>query len=197
MRTRVNGEVGERLRQLLVQRARALGLTPGAAEVLRQAAIFDRWAPGDEIVTADHEGARVGFVVVGAARIVCDTPRGKMVSVCFVPPGRFLGRGWPNGTSAPPDDLKAIAHDPLGTIVATWTARTILEVFATLQGPNALQFAATLSCDATDVVRQKCHLLGLCLRDRVLAVLTTLAHDFGYRHPEGLRIELRLTHRDL
>ena len=31
----------------------------------------------------------------------------------------------------------------------------------------------------------------------MLAVLTTLARDFGYRHPEGIRIELRLTHRDL
>ena len=31
----------------------------------------------------------------------------------------------------------------------------------------------------------------------MIAVLTTLARDFGYRHPEGLRIELRLTHRDL
>ena len=51
--------------------------------------------------------------------------------------------------------------------------------------------------EAAEVVRQKCHLLGLCLRDRVLAVLTTLARDFGRPHPDGRRIELRLTHLDL
>jgi hypothetical protein len=66
-----------------------------------------------------------------------------------------------------------------------------------LPAQHALQFVADAWQTANDVLRQKCHLLGLCLRDRVLAVLKTLAHDFGRPHGDGLRIDLRLTHLDL
>jgi hypothetical protein len=60
-----------------------------------------------------------------------------------------------------------------------------------------MQFVTEAWRGVTEVLRQKCHLLGYCLRDRVLAVLVTLARDFGRPHPHGIRIELRLTHQDL
>lgn len=197
MRTGITGEVRERLRQLLLQRARALGLTPAAIEVLRHAALFDRWAMGDTIVSGAGGDARIGLVVVGAVKVVCETPRGKRVGVGFVPPGRFLGGGWPCQSWSAHDEMAAIAHDPLGTVVATWAPGTMVEVLSTLPGPGALVVATAGWRDAVDVVRQKCHLLGLGLRDRVLAVLTVLAHDFGIPHPDGVRVELRLTHQDL
>ena len=196
MRTRVNGEVRERLRQLLVLRARALGLTPPAVELLVGAAVLERWGSGDEIATTDADGERLAFVVVGAAKVACETPRGKRVSVCFVPPGRLVGGGWADPRPLH-SDFRVIAHDPMGTIVAFWTPRTITDVLATLTSQQVMQFLTASWRAAGEVVRQKCHLLGSCLRDRVLAVLTTLAHDFGRPHPDGLRIELRLTHLDL
>ena len=196
MRTRVNGEVRERLRQLLVLRARALGLTPPAIELLVGAAVLERWASGDEIAIADADGERVAFVVVGAAKVACETPQGKRVGVCFVPPGRFVGAGWADPRPLH-SDFRVIAHDSLGTIVALWAPRTTADVLAMLSPPHAMQFVTASWRAAGDVVRQKCHLLASCLRDRVLSVLTTLAHDFGRPHPDGLRIELRLTHLDL
>ena len=196
MRTRVTGEARERLRQLLMLRGRTLGLMPPAVELLVGSAVLERWPAGEEIVTAEVVGGeRIAFVVCGAAKVVCETPRGKRIGVAFVPPGRFVGTGWASEDVR--DDFRIIAHDPLGTIVALWTPRAIVDVLATSSPQHALQFVAASWRVATDVLRQKCHLLGSCLRDRVLAVLTTLAHDFGRPHPDGLRIELRVTHNDL
>ncbi len=197
MRSGMNGEVRDRLRQLLMQRARPLGLTTTALEALLQAAELGRWPAGDEIVTSERDRERVAFVVVGAAKVVCETPRGKRVTVCFVPPGQFIAGDWFADAAASSAPLRAYAHDPLGTIVATWTPRVLLDVLIALSPPYAMQFVATASRAAVDLLRHKCHLLGLCLRDRVLAVLTTLARDFGRPHPDGVCIELRLTHHDV
>jgi CRP/FNR family transcriptional regulator len=133
---------------------------------------------------------------VGAVKVVSATPRGKSVSVCFVPPGHLLTHEWP-GEGTARRELRVVSHDPLGTIVASWPARTVLGVLATLPPAQAMQLVTTTWRATTDVLLQKCHLLGLSLHDRVLAVLTTLARDFGRPHPDGIRIELKLTHLDL
>jgi hypothetical protein len=197
MRTRMNGEVRDRLRQLLLQRARVLGLTPGAVEQLLQAPVLERWSADDEIRMGDDEGERVGLVVVGAAKVVCETPRGKGVTVCFVPPGQFLAPEWPGDGASPRRALRVVAHDPLGTIVATWASRILMGVVATLPPAYAMQLVTTTWRGTFDVLLQKSQLLGLALHDRVLAVLITLARDFGRPHPDGIRIELKLTHLDL
>jgi hypothetical protein len=197
MRTRIDGEARERLRQLLTLRGRSLGLAPAAIDLLVGAATLERWAIGDAIMTRDAEGERIGMVVVGAVRMVCETPRGKRVGVCFVPPGRFVTGWWPGEESAARRELAMIAHDPLGTVVAWWGTRTIVDVLTQLAPGHAMQLMTTVWRGTTEVVRQKCHLLGFCLRDRVLAALTALARDFGRPHPDGLRIDLRVTHADL
>lgn len=197
MRTRMNGEVRERLHQLLLQRARALGLTPAAVDVLVRTATLERWAPGDEILMDEGGAERIGLLIVGSAKVLCTTPRGKRVGVCFVAPGQFVAASWPGGAEPTREEFHVFAHDPLGTIVALWPPRVFVDVLATLQPVQALQFATSTWRVATQVVRQKCHLLGLCLRDRVLSALVGLAHDFGRPHPQGVRIELRLTHADL
>jgi CRP/FNR family transcriptional regulator len=197
MRGRINGEVRERLRQLLLQRTKTFGLTPAAIEQLLGTAVLERWSAGEEIATADAEGDRLGFVVVGAAKVVRETPRGKPVSVCFVAPGHPLPTVWPGDAGVGRRQVRVVAHDPMGTIVASWAPRSLLEALATLPPAHALQVIAATWQAAAEVLGQKCDLLGLCLRDRVLAVLVTLSRDFGRPHPDGLRIELRLTHQDL
>jgi CRP-like cAMP-binding protein len=195
MRTRVDAEVRERLRQLLRLRAPALGLTPEALDKLLRSAVLERWASGDEVAIREAGGPPVGFVVVGAVKLVCEMARGRRVGVAFVPPGGLFGGEWPAEAGAPRTELRALAHDPLGTIIAVWPPRTIAEVLEGLPPSNVLQLLGATWRVAMAIVRQKCHLLGLC--DRVLAALVTLARDFGRPHPDGLRIELRLTHQDL
>jgi CRP-like cAMP-binding protein len=191
----MDGEVRERLRQLLVQRTREMGLTPAIVEVLRRSACLERWAAGDVIRMGGGPDPRLGVVVVGAVKVVCETPRGKRVGVSFVPPGRLVPGGW--AAQSRGASFTAFAHDPLGTIVASWVPRAVLDVLAGLPAASVLQLVGTIAQDAVDVVEQKCHLLGMGLRDRVLATLTTLARDFGQPHPDGVCIALRLTHVDL
>ncbi len=194
MRTRASSEVRERLRQLLTARARSLGLAPGAVDGLVVAAALERWGAGDTIPTVENGVDRIGLVVVGAAK-VHDTRRGRSVAVAFVPPGRLLAVAWSGDPGA--TAFRVVGHDPLGTIVAFWTPRVLLDVLATMPAAQTLQFAGAAWRTTTEVLRDTSRLLTLCLRDRVLAVLRTLAHDFGLPHPDGLRIELRLTHQDL
>jgi hypothetical protein len=114
-----------------------------------------------------------------------------------VAPGHLLPAEWPADGAPMRRAPRAFAHDPLGTVVASWTRRALLDVQASLPPGHAMCAIAAASRAMIEIVQQKCDLLGLSLRDRVLAVLQTVAHDFGRSHPEGLRIELRLTHQDV
>ena len=194
MRTRTNGEVRERLRQLVVQHARRLGLGPGAADLLTRAAMLERWGVREVIHDAAGVEAAARLVIAGTVTLVCTPPRGKPVGVAVVPPGRFLpATAWPGASVLP---LQAIVRDRLGTIVATWSADALDAVLATMPGAAVRPFVAEMVGDAGRAV-EACRLLGLGLRDRVLSVLTTLARDFGVRHPAGVLIDLRLTHAEL
>jgi CRP-like cAMP-binding protein len=92
--------------------------------------------------------------------------------------------------------LQAIVRDRLGTIVASWTTAALDAVLAAMPGAAGRSFVAEMVGDAGRAM-EACRLLGLGLRDRVLAVLTTLARDFGVRHPAGILIDLRMTHAEL
>ena len=190
-------EARERLRQLLQRRARTDGLTPAAVELLVENALLERWGPADEIPAAAVAGDRASLLVVGAAKIVCATPRGRHVTAGFVAPGQVLAVGAPHDAPELWRDFRVIACDSLGTIVASWTIHAMAAVVGTLPAMQILQLLTTTWHAALRIVRDKCHLLGLGLRDRVLAVLAMLARDFGVPHPDGLRIELRLTHAEV
>jgi hypothetical protein len=193
----MDGELRERMRMLLTPHARTAGLGGPAIEALVGAAVLDRWGMGDEIESSGPDGERVGMVVVGAVRIAADTPRGKRVGVCFVPPGRFLTGAWPGDASRVGREIHLVAHDPIGTVVGWWGPRVLADGAALPEPAQAVQLATAVWLGAAELVREKCHLLALPLRDRVLTVLTTLARDFGRPHRDGTRIELRLTHADL
>lgn len=197
MRTRTDGEARERLRQLLTLRARPFALGPAPIDAMAAAAALERWSMGDTIATGDADGERIGLVVVGAVKLACDTPRGKRVGVCFVPPGRFLTGTWPGDERRLGRELHVVAHDPLGTTVAWWAPRALVDMLFAAAPSQAVQILGAMWRGTAGVVREKCHLLALPLRDRVLTVLTALARDFGRPHPDGLRIELRITHADL
>jgi CRP-like cAMP-binding protein len=193
----VNGEARERLRQLLGRRAKELGLTPGVVDGLVRSAVLERWSAGDEIGLAADGVERFGMVVVGALNVSCLTPRGKRIGVTFVAPGGLVTGTWPDDGRPWRHELRVTAHDPLGTIVALWPVGTFAEIVAVLPPLVLVQVTSAAWRTASAVARQKCHLLGLGLRDRVLVVLQALARDFGTPHPLGRRIELRLTHADL
>jgi len=194
MQVRINGEARERLRQLLGHQARRLGLTPTLVDMLVQSATLERWSGAERIRVADDGGERLAFLVTGALRVVCRAPQEKTVGVCFVAPGHVVPGTWPASERR---RLEVIVHDRLGATVAVWGTRLLTDLFATLSTTNAVHLVTLAGQAALRLVEEKCELLALSLRDRVLAVLVTLARDFGAVHPDGVRIEVRVTHRDL
>lgn len=197
MRMRTNGESRERLRQLLQQNARRFGLTGPAVDTLVRTAVLERWEAGDEIVGRGDGQDVVSFVVVGSVKVVCPCPRGTPVLVCFGAPGQFVATGGIFDGHPVRRELRVVAHDHLGTTVATWSQTTVTELMATLPPSLALQVMAYGWRAFSSLVREKCHLLAFGLKDRVLAALGTLARDFGVPHPDGVLVNLRLTHADL
>ncbi|HXJ35927.1 MAG TPA: Crp/Fnr family transcriptional regulator [Candidatus Eisenbacteria bacterium] len=197
MRTRTNGEARERLRQLLYQHARRLGLTNTAVETLGRTASLDRWDAGDRIVAREDGHDLVSFLVIGAVKIVCPGPRNAQVAVCFGAPGQVIATGWLFDDRPVRREFEIIAHDELGTTVASWSQNVLTEVMASLPPSQALQLMSYGWRAFSSLLREKCHLLGLSLRDRVLLTLIALARDFGIAHRDGVLVNLRLTHADV
>jgi CRP-like cAMP-binding protein len=197
MRTRSNGEARERLRELLTRHARRFGLTQAAVDTLVRTAVLERWASGDEIVSQEDAHDLVTFVVVGSARVVCPTPHGGAVTVCFGAPGQFVATGWLFDGPPVRREFRVIAHDAIHTVVAAWSQAVVLDVMASLPVRAQLQLTSCGWRAFSSLLREKCHLLGLPLRDRVLAALQALARDFGASHPAGRCIGLRVTHADV
>lgn len=197
MRTRSNGEARERLRELLTRHARRFGLTQAAVDTLVRKAVLERWASGDEIVSREDGHDLVTFVVVGSVRVLCPTPHGGAVTVCFGAPGQFVTTGWLFDGPPVRREFRVIAHDEIHTVVAAWSQAVLLEVMATLPPRAQLQIMSYGWRAFSSLVRDKCRLLGLPLRDRVLATLQALARDFGTSHPAGTCVTLRVTHADV
>jgi CRP/FNR family transcriptional regulator len=197
MRTRSNGEARERLRQLLLKQARRLGLTPTAVETLVRTAALDRWAIGDEIVTRSDGHDLVSFLVTGSVKIICPSPRGGSVVVCFGAPGHFIATGWLFDDRPARREFRVVAYDEIDTVVASWSQAVLTELMATLPPRQALQLMSYGWRAFSSLVREKCHLLDLSLRDRVLVTLQTLARDFGVPHRDGVLVNLRLTHLEV
>jgi CRP/FNR family transcriptional regulator len=197
MRTRTNGEARERLRQLLHHHARRFGLPTTAVDTLARTAILERWSAGDEIVPRDDGHDLVMLLVVGSVKVVCSGPRGAKIVVSFAAPGQFVATGWLfEGRPARPD-FRVLAHDELGSVVAVWSQAVLTDVVAALSPLQALQLMSYGWRAVSSLVGEKCDLLGLSLRDRVLLALVTLARDFGVPHPLGVLVDLRLTHAEV
>jgi CRP-like cAMP-binding protein len=197
MRTRSSGEARERLRELLVRRGRRFGLTQAAVDTLGRTAVLERWASGNEILSREDGHDLVTFVVIGSVRVLCPTPHGGSVTVCFGAPGQFVTTGWLFDGPPIRRQFRVIAHDEIHTVVAAWSQAVLLDVMATLPPRAQLQLASYGWRAFSSLVREKCQLLGLPLRDRVLATLQTLARDFGTSHSAGTCVALRVTHADV
>src|SRR5262245_18629380 len=94
--------IKDELRYQLQRRARPLGLTKTAIDVLvARAEMVPGRRAGARICSSDDDTDYVRFLVQGAAKHVCRIPAGRSVTIRFVGPGQFL-------CLAPPD--RSIAY---------------------------------------------------------------------------------------
>jgi CRP-like cAMP-binding protein len=185
------GPARQTLRSLLARNP-SLGLSACALEAVVCRTEFVSWRPGQE-VTSDDEVDSVRIVVGGIVKIVCESVRGAPVTVELVGPGGFV-----HLVTGPSDGVwhvRAVAHTP--ALVGILADSTWREVACHLRVEEGLRLAACAWQTLSRRLYEKCALLSLPIRGRVLHELRVLAHEFGSPHPAGICIDVPLSHADL
>ncbi|HZP43324.1 MAG TPA: Crp/Fnr family transcriptional regulator [Candidatus Binatia bacterium] len=181
-------------RALLEQSASRIGLTTAAVEVIVARSQMTHWRAGQRIFAPEDGHDLVHFLVSGVVKVLCDGRRGVPVLVQMVRPGQFFGLA--SLFDRPGRrHFSAVAHLP--AVVAMMSREVIGGVMADLPPGRTLQTMAYSWTALSRLLYEKCLLLTMPLRDRLLHELESLAHDFGQAHPDGTRIDLPLTHADL
>jgi CRP-like cAMP-binding protein len=171
-----------------------MGLATRAIDELVRRAQVGRWRARQRIFDADDATDLVNFLVSGAVKVSCPTGQGT-VCVQMVRPGQFFGLNWYAEHGQPRMFVATAFTD---SVVAMVTSETMTRVIAAAPPDATLQLFAYSWRALSGLLYEKCCLLGLDLRDRLLHELGVLARDFGRRHPAGgVVIDLALTHADL
>lgn len=182
------------LRALLTENAGRFGLTASAVEAIVRQSQITHWRAGQHIFAPEDSHDLVDFLVAGAVKVTCQGRRGAPVTVQIVRPGQFFGLA--SLFERPrPRQFGAVAHVP--AVVAVMSQAVLNTVVADLPPRRALQLMAYSWRALSRLLYEKCVLLTMPLADRVLHELRVLAHDFGRPHPDGVLIDLPLTHADL
>jgi CRP/FNR family transcriptional regulator len=154
---------------------------------------FGCWRPGQEVAASDDDAGGLRVVVGGVVKIVCHGTCGGTVTVQLVGPGGLV-----HLAGIPPDTVarvQAVAHTP--SLVGLLPAGVWREVACHVRVDEALRLAEEAWQTLSRRLYEKCTLLALPIRVRVLQELRALARDFGKPHPAGVCIELPLSHADL
>jgi len=182
------------LRARLTRHAGRLGLTVSAIESIVAQSQVTHWKAGQQIFAPEDAHDLASFLVAGAVKVICPGRRRFPVLVQIVRPGQFFGLA--SLFDRPRlRQFGAVAHVP--ALVAMMSQEVITNVFASLPPGNALQLMAYSWRALSHLLYEKCLLLTMPLRERLLHELEMLAHDFGEPHESGTLIDLPLTHADL
>ena len=182
------------LRALLTRHAGRLGLTVSAIESIVAQSQVTHWKAGQQIFAPEDAHDLASFLVAGAVKVICPGRRRFPVLVQIVRPGQFFGLA--SLFDRPRlRQFGAVAHVP--ALVAMMSQEVITNVFASLPPGNALQLMAYSWRALSHLLYEKCLLMTMPLRERLLHELEMLAHDFGEPHESGTLIDLPLTHADL
>src|SRR2546427_8838739 len=182
------------LRALLSQNGTRLGPTASAIDTIVASTQITHWRAGQQIFAAEDAHDLVNFLVAGAVKVLCQGRRGVPVLVQIVRPGQFFGLA--SLFDRPGRrQFSAVAHAP--AVVGMMSQEVMNGVVAGLPPDRALQLMAYSWRALSRLLYEKCLLLTMPLRDRLVHELEVLGHDFGRPHPAGVLIDLPLTQADL
>jgi CRP/FNR family transcriptional regulator len=188
------GLVRSALRAVLGRDAERLGLNATAIDVLVERAQLTHWDAREPIGTSEDAEPLTNFVIAGAVKVVCTGRRGTPIVVQFVRPGQLFGLTLPSDRP-PPQQFAAIAH--VASTVAMVSGEAMTQALAALPPVKSLRLMGYTWRALSHLLHEKCLMLTMPLRDRLVHALGVLARDFGQPHEEGVMIALPLTHADL
>jgi CRP/FNR family cyclic AMP-dependent transcriptional regulator len=180
------------LRTVLVRTAPRLGLTTTAVEAVVTYAQVTTWRRGQAILATGDPHDLAGIVVEGAVRLICDGPDGGRMIAQLAGPGRLFGVAPSNDR---PRLFGAVAHTP--STVAMISRGVMSAILAGLPPGEALRLLLYSWRLSSVLLHDKCLLLMLPLRERLLYELRMLAREFGRPCRDGVCIDVPLRHDDL
>lgn len=185
----------DEIRCLLQRRAKAMGFTHRAIEVLVKGSDGPRHCrPGGRIVAAGDCADYVRLLVQGAAKLAY-APAGtsRALVVRYFGPGDFLFL--PPVPGPRPGRLEIVGHGDVS--VATMTRAHVQEAIANMPASNTGQLVSWTARTGQHLLLRKMALLSCDVGQRIVVELAALVRPFGERVPDGWRLTLSLTHQDI
>ena len=145
------------------------------------------------IIFDDKASAESAYILLsGVARITCRNRKGDRTLVIMVAPGMIPG--------VPPEVIgipynfrcEAVTDCQVGTVALS----IFIEIALGLASADFKRMAASYS-GRWDLVQLRCaNFMGCTLEERV-ALILELSENFGVRDPQGVRLTVPATHKDL
>jgi CRP-like cAMP-binding protein len=175
------------LRQLLTDTSKNSGFDAAAIVRIVEHAQVVYYEP-DEIIARAAKVASISMIILsGIARLTYQGARTEPMIVRFVKAGEPLASFFERGTKPA---FNSIAHTHCG--IALVPHEVILSVVGEMPAANRNQFTRNNWMVMSDLLRDKCELLTLDVRGRLIRELSILARHFGVKRPRGTLIDLPL-----
>ena len=147
---------------------------------------------GSTVIAADQPGEAVYVIISGSAKVHVIRPDGADVILAILGPGEVVGEMSLADSLGRSADVATLEES-----VLLWMDRSAFR--------TSLQEAPTLTRNLAEVLSRRlrlanAHLLSLATSDvpgRVASQILALAKEYGESTPEGTRVPMRLTQRDL
>jgi len=140
-----------------------------------------------------HTPEAAYVLLSGIARITCSNRSGARTLVIMVAPGMIPS--FPPAVSPIRYNFRceAVTACQIGTI----TLAAFIEIALGVASENFKHMAASYS-GRWDLVQLRCsNFMGCTLEERVALILLELSENFGVRDPQGVRLTVPATHKDL
>jgi CRP/FNR family transcriptional regulator len=146
------------------------------------------------IIFDEKNSPEAAYVLLsGIARITCNNRSGARTLVIMVAPGMIPS--FPLVVSPIRYNFRceAVTDCRIGTV----TLETFIEIALGISSANFRHMAASYS-GRWDLVQLRCsNFMGCTLEERVALILLELSENFGVRDPQGVRLTVPATHKDL
>jgi len=146
------------------------------------------------IIFDEKSSPEAAYVLLsGIARITCNNRSGARTLVIMVAPGMIPS--FPPAVSPIRYNFRceAVTQCRIGTV----TLETFIEIALGISSANFKNMAASYS-GRWDLVQLRCsNFMGCTLEERVALILLELSENFGVRDPQGVRLTVSATHKDL
>src|SRR5262249_52624754 len=186
------GPARQTLRALLARQA-DLGLSTAAVEAMVCRVHFLCCRAGEEIVSGAGQAGGGGLLGRGGGGGGCEGPSAKPITVQMVGAGGIIQLDAATCDSG--SDVVAIAHTP--TLVAYLPSAAWREVACHLRVEESLRLAGRAWQTLSRRLYERSGLLAMPVADRGLHQLRLRARALGRARPDGVCIDLPLSHADL